>query len=89
MVFGIFVLNRVSILSLCLEQGVFSLANVLKGYGFGYQNSHDFCLEQGQGLKGRAAPPQLRIYLVPPGVILTVWMNPGVLSSGEDKAILD
>ena len=58
MLFRIFVLNRVSFPGKFLKKG--------KVLGTGYQNSGDFCLKQGQGLRGRAAPPHSRIYRVPP-----------------------
>ena len=75
--FRIFVLNRVSILSLCLKQGMFSWQISYTRYSFGLNASErvsivNFCLEQGQGLRGRAATPHSRIYQVTPGdVILT------------------
>ena len=64
MFFGIFVLNRVSYLSFyvvirvsvyqfCLKQG---------------RKISDICFEQGQGMRGRGAPPHQRIYRVPPGL---------------------
>ena len=51
---GIFVLNRVSILSLwvkCLKQGI---------------KTEWFLFKQGQGLSDKATPPRPRIYQVPP-----------------------
>ena len=49
--FGLNVLNRVSKSEFCLKQG---------------RKISDICFKQGQGMRGRAAPPHQGIYRVPP-----------------------
>ena len=53
---SIFILNWVK----CLKQGIKNRNSVLKW------KISDICLKQGQGMRGRAAPPQPGIHRVPP-----------------------
>ena len=57
---SIFVLNLVK----CLKKGITNRNSVLKWVG----KSAIFVLKQGQGMRGRAAPPHPGIYRVPPGL---------------------
>ena len=57
---SIFVLNWVK----CLKKGIKNRNSVLKWVG----KSAIFVLKQGQGMRGRAAPPHPGIYRVPPGL---------------------
>ena len=56
---SIFVLNWVK----CLKQGIKNRNSVLIKMG---RKISDICLKQGQGMRGRAAPPQPGIHQVPP-----------------------
>ena len=66
MFFGIFVINRVSILSFF----VLIRVSILSVFQTGYLFLNDKqparmlyeCLKEGQGMRGRAAPPHPRIY---------------------------
>ena len=64
---------RVCLSGFCLKQGIFSWQKFLKqGVELGlmswtgYEKSDNFCLKQGQGLRGWTAPPHSTIYRVPP-----------------------
>ena len=55
------VLHRVWFRVKCLKQGIKNRNLSKQG-----RKISDFCLKQGQGMRGRAAPPHPRIYRVPP-----------------------
>ena len=66
--FFYFVLNMVSFMANVLNMVSF-MANVLNMVWFWIKclkQGINFCLKQGQGLRGRAAPSHPRIYRVPP-----------------------
>ena len=80
MFFGIFVLNRASILSIfVLNRASFNFLDDKQPARMFYELNYskifclkqgrkisDCCLKQGQGMRGRTAPPHPRIYRVPP-----------------------
>ena len=49
----------------------------------GYQKSDNFCLKQGQGLRGRASPPHPRVYRVPPPplAVLACYLPFGIIAA--------
>ena len=62
----------------CLKQGIKNRNSVRKII--------DFCLKQGQGMRGRVAPPHPRIYRVPTpppggGSVNRLWMLKGLIKS--------
>ena len=78
-VFGIFVLNRVSILSFCLKQDGF-LGGQMSSTG--YQNSEIFVLNSAECLRGWPAPPHPKIYRVPSGLtrLFQAWLMTGIMN---------
>ena len=59
---SIFVLNRISVLNRVSKIGIrIGIKNRKQG-----RKISDICLRQGQGMRGRAAPPHSGIYRVPP-----------------------